>query len=312
MRFFGIVCILLMSALLAAPQRSIAQSLRERIQKAREARESADAEKARSPREGTNLRNPGRGQPPARATPTAESVNRWVEYLARLQPKDAAGYNELPLEAVAQGISGVEYWVAQHAQFEAAERPAQVLAVADQLLAAKAAIDRQLENAFEQRARLASIEPEAKRREAIARYLWSSAAYIDLSGRLRYTLFDALNYAADIVAERANDYDRLLDLLLRYKSGVGAAVVSSGLFDPPRNEPGVVAVSLPAKLKIMRLAGESGNYELVPEVARAIKQPGIPPRLLLAGADAIRRLGLPQDERPGQDATLPKPPITAA
>ena len=43
-----------------------------------------------------------------------------------------------------------------------------------------------------------------------------------------------------------------------------------------------------------------------------IKQPNPPPQLVLAAAEALDRLGIPQDERPVQDPTLPKPAITAA
>ena len=186
-----------------------------------------------------------------------------------------------------------------------------MLEVTKQLLAAKADIDRQLETAFDQRTAFAAIEPEEQRREAITKYLWATSSYIDLSGRIRYTLYDALNDAADEIAARPADYNRFVDLLAQFKSSVGAVVVSAGLFDPPRNEEGMVAVSPAAKLKILRLIGESGNYELVPDIAALIKQPATPPRLVLAAADALFRLGMPQDQRPGQDATLPKPPITA-
>jgi hypothetical protein len=300
---------------------SRAQTLRERLQKAREMREAAEGREAGDAREPASGRRPGlfrgsRGEPaparrgPPRATPLAESAAQWVNYLGRLQPKEAGGYAELPLEQFAQGVSAVEYWHAQLATFENAERADEVLRVAEQLLAIKAGIDRQLQKALDFRTAMAAIEPEQKRNEALAKYLWSTAAYIDLSGRLRYTLFDAINLVADETAARGPDYNRLLDLLLQYKSGVGAAVVSSGLFDPPPSARGAIAVSLSAKLKILEVIGQSGNYELVPEVAELVKLPSTAPRLVIAGAAALAKLGLPQSERPGQDPTLPKPPIT--
>ena len=241
----------------------------------------------------------------------AQSVSQWATYLGRLQPKDAAGYAELPLEQFAQGVSALEYWTAQLAGYDGTEPVEHVLAITERLLATKQEVDRQLEAAMAQRTGFAAVEPSEKQREAASKYLWATSSHIDLSGRLRYLLFDALNFAADTAVERPETYTRLLDLLTRYQSGIGAVVVSSGLFDPPPTEQGAVPVSLTAKLRILRLIGDSGNYELVPELARLIKHPRATARLSIAAAEALVRLGLPQDERPGQDPTLPKPPITA-
>jgi hypothetical protein len=303
--------VLIVFSSLAVPQETRAQPLRQRLQRARE-----DANNSREPagaaRESAG--NPRGSAANARLTaqsvPVSESVARWVNHLGRLQPKDADGYAELHLQYFAQGISGAEYWCGQLARFEGADRPQNVLQMVEQLLAAKAGVDRQLETAFAERTGFAALAHE-RRQTAISNYLWATSSWIDLSGRLRYTLFDALNVAADTLAGRPNDYNRLLDLLVQYKSGIGAVAVAPGLFDPAPGDVGAVAVSLPAKLTTLRLIAESGNYELVPDVARLIKQPRIPPQLVLAAAHAIDRLGIPQNERPGQDPTLPKPSITA-
>ncbi|MEX2141290.1 MAG: hypothetical protein WD894_18640 [Pirellulales bacterium] len=328
-RFVCVVCtaVLMVSAIAVLPERAPAQTLRERLQKAREDREAAaglDSADARRPPLGRGPagRQPaGRGaakapppsaaRAPARINQTAQSASQWVTYLARMQPKDAAGYADLQLEQFAQGVSAVEYWTAQLAQYDGTERVDHVLAITERLLAIKDGIDRQLETAMAQRTGFADIKPAEKRHEAATSYFWATSSYIDLSGRLRYLLFDALNFAADTAVERPENYNRLLDLLVRYKSGIGAVVVSSGLFDPPPSEEGAVPVSLPAKLRILRLVGDSGNYELVPELARLVKHPRATARLVIAAADALVRLGLPQEQRPGQDPTLPKPSITA-
>jgi hypothetical protein len=296
------------TAVFDGPQRANAQTLRQRLQKAREAKAKEAAEPP-PPAAAARKRNAPRQ--PAKLPASANSVAQWVNQLDQLQPKEAAGYADLPLDQFAQGVSAVEYWTGQLARFEEPERQGQVLLVVEHLLAAKSRIDRQLEAAFSQRVGFAAIEPEDRRRMALENYLWATSSWIDLSGRLRYLLFDALNFAADEVVAEPAEYARLLDLLTRYKSGVGAVVVSSGLFDPPRSEVGAVPVSISAKLRILQLIGDSGNYELVPELARLIKHPNISARLLLAAVQAVRRLGLPQDPRPGQDPTLPKPTITA-
>src|SRR5262249_55864518 len=63
--------------------------------------------------------------------------------------------------------------------------------------------------------------------------------------------------------------------------------------------------------KLMQLIGETGQAELLPEIVKPIRDVKSSPYLVLGGAAAIRATGLPQDARPDQDQTLPKPAITA-
>src|SRR5688572_29887391 len=263
------------AALFDAPQQANAQTLRQRLQKSREAKaKAAEPPAPAAPRKRNAPRQP------AKTPAAANSVAQWVNQLDQLQPKEAAGYADLPLEQFAQGVSAVEYWTGQLARFEEPERQGQVLLVAEHLLAAKSRIDRQLEKALGQRIGFAAVEPDERRRMALENYLWATSSWIDLSGRLRYLLFDALTFAADEVVAEPGEYARLLDLLTQHKSSVGAVVVSSGLFDPPRSEVGAIPVSISAKLRILQLTADSGNYELVPELARLIKHPNISARLL--------------------------------
>lgn len=66
------------------------------------------------------------------------------------------------------------------------------------------------------------------------------------------------------------------------------------------------------KLKLIRLMATAGTTDVVPDLTDFIAEESTPPTLLLAAAEAIRTLGLPQDPRPGQDPALPQPAITAA
>jgi len=257
-----------------------------------------------------------RGRAARRATAqlpaSAESLTQWTDYLNRLRPAQVSSYAKLPLADFQKGASAVEYWAAQLSRYEGAERPEQALAIAERLLQAKAAIDLQLEQVLAQRTAFAALPADDARHAAMRHYLRATSALIDLSGRLRYLLFDALNHAADLTVERPASYEALLDLMLQYKSGVGAAVMANGLFDPPPNNPhGSIPVPGPAKFKILRLIAETGQYELLGDLATFIRTPNQPPRTVLAAVDAVRQLGIPQDPRPDQDPTLPKPPITA-
>ncbi len=67
------------------------------------------------------------------------------------------------------------------------------------------------------------------------------------------------------------------------------------------------------KEKLIELIASSGNIRMLDDLADFVLDKSTPPTLVLAGADAIRKLGLPQDPRPEQekDNSLPKPAITA-
>jgi hypothetical protein len=66
-----------------------------------------------------------------------------------------------------------------------------------------------------------------------------------------------------------------------------------------------------AKLKLVHLIAATGSIDMVPDLADLVLEDSASPAVVLAAAEAIRTLGLPQDLRPGQDETLPQPSITA-
>jgi hypothetical protein len=108
--------------------------------------------------------------------------------------------------------------------------------------------------------------------------------------------------------------DQRLDALVRRRSTIGASVAVDLLFDPPADE--VAKDKLPpaspaTRRKVLELIAASGQMDLVKHVARYARDPKTPPSLLLAAAETIRQLGLPQDLRPGQDPQVPAPAITA-
>ncbi|HKD36456.1 MAG TPA: hypothetical protein VKB78_06635, partial [Pirellulales bacterium] len=72
------------------------------------------------------------------------------------------------------------------------------------------------------------------------------------------------------------------------------------------------SLSAAQKLKLIHLISTSGSIEMVPDLADLVLDDSASPTVVLAAAEAIRGLGLPQDSRAGQDETLPEPSITAA
>jgi hypothetical protein len=89
-----------------------------------------------------------------------------------------------------------------------------------------------------------------------------------------------------------------------------SSAMTSNLFN---FNPATASVLSPEqKLKVIQLMAAAGTIDSVRDLADFIRDETTPPTLILAAAEAIRALGLPQDPRPGQDSTLPPPVITAA
>ncbi len=143
-------------------------------------------------------------------------------------------------------------------------------------------------------------------------YLKVSSQLIDLSGRLRYLTFDVLRIATAELERLPRQRMQLTEILLRYRSEVGATMMVGYLFDGLPNEERVGApASFPERSRLLDLIAASGQSELLRELAQFVNNPAADPRLVVQAAETIRRVGLPQDPRPEQDATLPAPDITA-
>jgi len=145
----------------------------------------------------------------------------------------------------------------------------------------------------------------------VVNFLQASAALIDLSGRLRYLHRDALDIAANELAEHPVEYEQLIDLLAKYRATMGAIVMSEALLDPPPGNPErLVLLNAPLKLKILKLIAVSGAVELLPTLVALVKAAKQSPHVRLAAVETIRAIGLPQQQR-GGDAE-PPPAITPA
>ncbi len=122
--------------------------------------------------------------------------------------------------------------------------------------------------------------------------------------------FDVFNTAAGQLAAQADRRERFVDLLIKYRSSVGAIVMSDALFDATsaggiNGRPGLRA-------KLLELAAVTHETEVLPKLAQFVATPGLSAELVLRTAETIRSVGLAQPPRPGQDPTLPKPDILPA
>ena len=210
----------------------------------------------------------------------------------------------------------VEAWAAAMSDGFADASPAEIIATNRKLLELKASVDRLLDKVLGLRGRLHLYEPAASRQEKAKALLLTTSRLIDLSGRLRYLLRDVVDQSTYAVEADLAAFDQYVDLLTEYRSSIGAAVVSYVLFDPLAGEntaPLPEAIKFPdaIKLKVLKLMAAANQADLLPDLAAYVRQPGQTAALTLIAANVIWQIGLPQDERPGSDPTLPKPVITA-
>ena len=232
-------------------------------------------------------------------------LSRWLDHLERLIPKQAAMFSVgLPAD-VAKATDGVEQWSVITQPTQPDQSPGEGwLPVLSELLDAKDRCDRLLDRAFDQRSQFVTLAGSPIQRDAIRSYLHSTARLIDLSGRVRYLLSDALNGGVAELSSPAQR-DRLLDLLMTHRSSIGAHAAVRGLLEPLPASQRAVAAAEPAIIKLLRLIGSSGQSSLLPQLAQFLNRPDISPALRIAAVEAIEEIGLPQDPRQGSPADTP-------
>ena len=240
-------------------------------------------------------------------------MTSWLARLEAYLPRSAAGFGSQDLAEFNRETQGIEGWSAETAKFDPPPTPEELGQIVSLLLDSKDRVDRVLNRTLELRTGLAALD-KTTQHDAIRRFLTTTSGLIDLSGRLRYLLFDVLNYAAEEGSELPAARDQFLDVLTAHRSSIGALVaVGALLFDPVSTDPAERIEPTPAsvKRKVLNLVAVSGQMDLLPQVAAFARDPRTRPSLLLAAAETIRAVGLPQDLRPGQDPAAPKPAITA-
>jgi hypothetical protein len=259
--------------------------------------------------------------------------------VAAALPAEAAGFTAARIDALERAADRAGEAFAELALFRGLTTHQQGLERVNLLLGLKGRTDRLLARTLALRDDFAALPTGEPRRDSIRNYLRATSKLIDLSGRMRYALYDVVTGAMIRVLAEPVYFDRLVDLLIQHRSAVGALIASDGLFElqPPEQSksskesetaPGLFRRRGQAlrqrreerspppdidaiKHKVLRLIAETGNLDALPALVEYLNEPGTSPELALAAAQTIRRIGLPQPLRPGHDPTLPEPPITA-
>lgn len=242
------------------------------------------------------------------------ALERWiVELAARVPAKVEDFRNAHRIDAIREAAQAIDGWAAVVGRLDARTTLDSLLWRVERLVVAQAQVDQRLEQLLALRRDMLAVPGADDPLVPLRHYLQAANVLYDLSGRLRYTSYDVIYDAAVRVASRPEARDRLIALLARHRSGIGADAMSWALFDPPPNSPNNAQPASPeTKARLLRYIAETGNWQLVPRVARFVLQDDTPEELVVLGGDALRALGLPQDARPGDTDGGSQPPITAA
>ncbi len=241
----------------------------------------------------------------------SDGLERWIAYYEKQLPRTIQQCVDERNPLIAQAADAIEKWAAALARYAGARSQEDVLKRIDRLVAAKKNIDDLLERTFEMRKDFALEQPGPQRHNRMNNFLETTSGLIDLSGRLRLQLNQAVNYAAFRVADKEELRWRLIELLAQRNNGIGAAVMANALIDPPPDVKGASPASRDTKARILKLLGQTGERTQLPRLAEFVRDPAVEPELTILAVDTIRKMGVPQDKRPGQSDDLPEPAITA-
>lgn len=276
------------------------------------------------------------------ADPRDTALEGWLAELERALPREARAFSPEANERLAKAAAAIEQWGALAAWVEKANST-QTLTSVRRLLSAKSRVDRLLDATLESRRQFAALDRDSLERDALRAYLTTTSQLIDLSGRLRYLQVDLLNAALPRLSRQPGDFARLLDLLIAERSTVGAYLLSQQLLQPASpqqpapqqpapqqppqqpetarerrtlrqritaNRPVVSEPNPGVSEKLLELARVAPDTALLPQLADALDDGRLSPGMTIAVAETIRRIGLPQEPRPGTTDENEIPPIT--
>lgn len=234
--------------------------------------------------------------------------------LAAGVPRSPAECTQARTRQLAAIAESIETWAADRTWNIEQPSPEEVLQTIGELIAAKQQVDVELRSILSLRTRFASeVADGPPPREQLRQYLRCTSQLIDLAGRLRYLLRDAIDNATYDLSPYPGPLDTLIDTLTTQRVGIGAMVMTYTLFDPD-TATGLQPFSSRSKKKVLQLCAATRELEILPDLAAFVQNADTPPELVVLAADAIRQIGLPQNPVPAELHRGPQSPpaITAA
>jgi hypothetical protein len=171
------------------------------------------------------------------------------------------------------------------------------------LFKAKSRADAQLDRLLTLRGNFAALPADPSREEAARAYLRTVSRMIDLTGRLRYVQFDALNAAAAVAEGNAEWNEALIESAINARS-VAAANSWNYALAPSQGREGPATFSA---ARVLDLCAAAPDPSHLPPLVEYLRTPGLSSRETLQTIETIRAVGLPQDPRPqdGKDGYQP-------
>jgi hypothetical protein len=238
------------------------------------------------------------------ATPvSAQSLS---SQLTAAVPKAAAQCDAAHLAALRTQAEALDRWAATLA-WQRKASGADAVNHVGQIISMKGEVDNHLNNVLKFRGQIAPLVEEKNDREVARKYFAIASQLIDLSGRMRFTLRDAINNSVNYVSqlETPEPAEQLVTLVTTRNAYVGSDIFAPYLSDIE------APISLKLKRHVIDLMGRSGDAERIRDLLRLLRTPEVTPDLKLSAVVAIMNIGVPQDWRPRQEKTEQPPPVTA-
>jgi hypothetical protein len=235
---------------------------------------------------------------------SASSAEQSTAPLAAAVPTSADECSAERVQAVKTAADALDRWAAALA-WQKASSPGNTLQRVESIVRAKSDVDARLDAFLKLRGQVVPLVEERGDRAVARQYFAITSQLIDLSGRLRYTLRDAINNAVASLEQSPDDLAQLVTRVTAHDAFVGADVFAPYLSDVE------APISLKLKRHVIDLIGRSGEASRIPDLLDVIRSPDITPDLKLSAIVAIMNIGIPQDWRPGQAKTEPPPAVTA-
>lgn len=247
----------------------------------------------------------------ARGEDALRPISSAIQQLERLVPNEPSGFAALAPDKLRPAVSEIERRCGELVFAWDRQSPKVILAQLDAILQAKKLVDDRLARLLEQRTHLNQL-PELNKpgvsRGAVRGYLACCSQWIQLSGRLRYLQFDAIQAAVADLEGNPKNLPALISLLKKHQSSIGAAAVVDYLFE---NEfPNHSKISQDLKRQILELIALTHQVDLMEDLAELVVAEETPAPLVVIAAQVIHQIGIPQEPRGDEEDGIPAPAIT--
>lgn len=230
-----------------------------------------------------------------------------LENLAPLQLTDYESERISQLESIARNLNAESARLCKQCAVVA---PQQIFNGARHMSNLRQRTDTLLHRMLEHRLLFADQPKDEKLLEHVRQYLTAMTALVDLCGRMNEHYAGILRDAS-FMADRFRDgYIQLAELLRADESGIGVAVLAWSLTEPAEPLPAPQQEVLDSFRRVLLVQMyQKGRPEVIPVLAELLRSQAHPQWRLVA-AEAIMRIGLPQDPLPTADEA-DRPSITA-